>query len=199
MQWQRSRQPLGSQHSHPAGVRQEIGQIFDYNAVLFDHKGRRFVTGVPRGDRIPYLYHPTLPACGQVLSAPPQPLNSTATKSSRRRSRSKRSHLLRSRNPRQSGHPARRAIACAAPFGGPIPTRVIPARSSKPAILSPAACFASVTTGSASLAPQHYNRVMMPRQRREKSCAKSTESTSRFTIGSAIAITSSHEDCFRLP
>jgi len=73
MQWQRSRQPLGSQHSHPAGVRQEIGQIFDYNAVLFDHKGRRFVTGVPRGDRIPYLYHPTLPACGQVLSAPPQP------------------------------------------------------------------------------------------------------------------------------
>jgi len=54
-------------------VRQEIGQIFDYNAVLFDHKGRRFVTGVPRGDRIPYLYHPTLPACGQVLSAPPQP------------------------------------------------------------------------------------------------------------------------------
>ena len=121
-QWQRSRQPLGSQHSHPAGVRQEIGQIFDYNAVLFDHKGRRFVTGVPRGDRIPYLYHPTLPACGQVLSAPPQPLNSTATKSSRRRSRSKRSHLLRSRSPRQSRpkSPPHR-VRCT--VRGPIPIR----------------------------------------------------------------------------
>jgi hypothetical protein len=202
----KSRQPLGSQHSHPAGVRQAKFLITmpvfrpQRPAVYPPAEGRHvIVTGVPRGDRIPYLYHPTLPACGQVLSAPPQPLNSTATKSSRRRSRSKRSHLLRSRSPRQSGHPARRAIACAAPFGGPIPTRVIPARSSKPAILSPAACFASMTTGSASLAPQHYNRVMMPRLRHAVSCARSTESTSRFTIGSAIAITSSNEDCFRLP
>jgi len=92
-------------------------------AVYPPAEGRHvIVTGVPRGDRIPYLYHPTLPACGQVLSAPPQPLNSTATKSSRRQSRSKRSHLLRSRSPRQSRpkSPPHR-VRCT--VRGPIPIR----------------------------------------------------------------------------
>jgi hypothetical protein len=76
----KSRQPLGSQHSHPAGVRQAKFLITmpvfrpQRPAVYPPAEGRHvIVTGVPRGDRIPYLYHPTLPACGQVLSAPPQP------------------------------------------------------------------------------------------------------------------------------
>ncbi len=139
------------------------------------------------------------PRAGRYCQPRLSRLNSTATKSSRRRSRSERSHLLRSRSPRQSRALSRRAIACVARYGGPIQISLIRAKSSKPAIRSQAICFASLTTGNASWALKRYSRAMMPRQRREKSCAKSTESTSRFTIGSAIAITSSNEDCFRLP
>src|SRR5438045_658064 len=110
-------------------------------AVYPPAEGRHvIVTGVPRGDRIPYLYHPTLPACGQVLSAPPQPLNDRYKVFAETKPPPPPLPQPRPERPPSSPH---HRVCCT--IRGPDPDKGDPGQIIDPAILSPAACFASMT------------------------------------------------------